>query len=42
MEELFKATTEMVLSHCPEDVELCHQFIAAGQKVISLWIQQNT
>ncbi|XP_017177741.1 asparaginyl-tRNA synthetase isoform X1 [Mus musculus] len=32
MEELFKATTEMVLSHCPEDVELCHQFIAAGQK----------
>ncbi|XP_034350109.1 asparaginyl-tRNA synthetase isoform X2 [Arvicanthis niloticus] len=32
MEELFKATTEMVLSHCPEDVELCHQFIASGQK----------
>uniref|UniRef100_A0A0G2K7D7 asparagine--tRNA ligase n=1 Tax=Rattus norvegicus TaxID=10116 RepID=A0A0G2K7D7_RAT len=32
MEGLFKATTEMVLSHCPEDVELCHQFIASGQK----------
>lgn len=32
MEELFKVTTEMVLSHCPEDVELCHQFIASGQK----------
>ncbi|XP_052014445.1 probable asparagine--tRNA ligase, mitochondrial isoform X1 [Apodemus sylvaticus] len=32
MEELFKATTKTVLSHCPEDVELCHQFIASGQK----------
>ncbi|CAH6792639.1 Nars2 [Phodopus roborovskii] len=32
MEELFKATTEMVLSNCPEDVELCHKFIAPGQK----------
>uniref|UniRef100_A0A8C8ZTC8 asparagine--tRNA ligase n=1 Tax=Prolemur simus TaxID=1328070 RepID=A0A8C8ZTC8_PROSS len=35
MEELFKATTVMVLSNCPEDVELCHKFIAPGQKVIS-------
>ncbi|XP_062949593.1 asparaginyl-tRNA synthetase isoform X3 [Cynocephalus volans] len=32
MEELFKATTIMVLSNCPEDVELCHKFIAPGQK----------
>ncbi|XP_059108838.1 probable asparagine--tRNA ligase, mitochondrial isoform X2 [Peromyscus eremicus] len=32
MEELFKAATEMVLSNCPEDVELCHKFIAPGQK----------
>ncbi|XP_045413213.1 probable asparagine--tRNA ligase, mitochondrial isoform X3 [Lemur catta] len=32
MEELFKATTVMVLSNCPEDVELCHKFIAPGQK----------
>ncbi|XP_031243277.1 probable asparagine--tRNA ligase, mitochondrial isoform X2 [Mastomys coucha] len=32
MEELFKVTTEIVLSCCPEDVELCHQFIASGQK----------
>uniref|UniRef100_A0A2K6GKG1 asparagine--tRNA ligase n=1 Tax=Propithecus coquereli TaxID=379532 RepID=A0A2K6GKG1_PROCO len=35
MEELFKATTVMVLSNCPEDVELCHKFIAPGQKDIS-------
>ncbi|XP_075858460.1 asparaginyl-tRNA synthetase isoform X4 [Microcebus murinus] len=33
MEELFKATTVMVLSNCPEDVELCHKFIAPGQKI---------
>ncbi|KAM5246115.1 asparaginyl-tRNA synthetase [Ctenodactylus gundi] len=32
MEELFKATTEMVLSSCPEDVEFCHRFIAPGHK----------
>ncbi|CAO2613785.1 Probable asparagine--tRNA ligase, mitochondrial [Lemmus lemmus] len=32
MEELFKATTETVLAHCPEDVALCHRFIAPGQK----------
>ncbi|XP_051004917.1 probable asparagine--tRNA ligase, mitochondrial [Acomys russatus] len=32
MEELFKATTKMVLANCPEDVELCHKFIAPGQK----------
>ncbi|XP_011900080.1 PREDICTED: probable asparagine--tRNA ligase, mitochondrial isoform X2 [Cercocebus atys] len=32
IEELFKATTMMVLSNCPEDVELCHKFIAPGQK----------
>ncbi|XP_069325261.1 asparaginyl-tRNA synthetase isoform X4 [Eulemur rufifrons] len=32
MEELFKATTVTVLSNCPEDVELCHKFIAPGQK----------
>nr|XP_055212865.1 probable asparagine--tRNA ligase, mitochondrial isoform X1 [Gorilla gorilla gorilla] len=35
IEELFRATTMMVLSKCPEDVELCHKFIAPGQKVIS-------
>ncbi|XP_077820196.1 asparaginyl-tRNA synthetase isoform X14 [Macaca mulatta] len=35
IEELFKATAMMVLSNCPEDVELCHKFIAPGQKVIS-------
>ncbi|NP_001412235.1 asparaginyl-tRNA synthetase isoform 10 [Homo sapiens] len=33
IEELFKATTMMVLSKCPEDVELCHKFIAPGQKI---------
>ncbi|XP_066105445.1 asparaginyl-tRNA synthetase isoform X2 [Saccopteryx bilineata] len=32
MEELFKSATRMVLSNCPEDVELCHKFIAPGQK----------
>ncbi|XP_026302773.1 probable asparagine--tRNA ligase, mitochondrial isoform X2 [Piliocolobus tephrosceles] len=32
IEELFKATAMMVLSNCPEDVELCHKFIAPGQK----------
>ncbi|KAM7330491.1 hypothetical protein ACRRTK_009680 [Alexandromys fortis] len=32
MEELFKATTEMVLANCPEDVALCHRFIAPGQE----------
>lgn len=32
MEELFKSATLMVLSSCPEDVELCHKFIAPGQK----------
>ncbi|XP_023414281.1 asparaginyl-tRNA synthetase isoform X4 [Loxodonta africana] len=32
MEGLFKTTVMMVLSNCPEDVELCHKFIAPGQK----------
>uniref|UniRef100_A0A5F4WC82 asparagine--tRNA ligase n=1 Tax=Callithrix jacchus TaxID=9483 RepID=A0A5F4WC82_CALJA len=32
MEKLFKATTMMVLSNCPEDVKLCYKFIAPGQK----------
>ncbi|XP_032344640.1 probable asparagine--tRNA ligase, mitochondrial isoform X3 [Camelus ferus] len=32
MEGLFKTTTTTVLSNCPEDVELCHKFIAPGQK----------
>nr|XP_021527501.1 probable asparagine--tRNA ligase, mitochondrial isoform X2 [Aotus nancymaae] len=32
MEKLFKATTMMVLSKCPEDVKLCYKFIAPGQK----------
>ncbi|XP_075402468.1 asparaginyl-tRNA synthetase isoform X2 [Tenrec ecaudatus] len=32
MERLFKTTTMMVLSNCPEDVELCHKFLAPGQK----------
>ncbi|GAB5577351.1 probable asparagine--tRNA ligase [Prionailurus iriomotensis] len=35
MEGLFKTATMMVLSNCTEDVELCHKFIAPGQKVIS-------
>ncbi|XP_077623687.1 asparaginyl-tRNA synthetase isoform X5 [Crocuta crocuta] len=33
MERLFKTATMTVLSNCPEDVELCHKFIAPGQKV---------
>ncbi|XP_032344639.1 probable asparagine--tRNA ligase, mitochondrial isoform X2 [Camelus ferus] len=33
MEGLFKTTTTTVLSNCPEDVELCHKFIAPGQKI---------
>ncbi|KAM9659209.1 asparaginyl-tRNA synthetase isoform 5-T5 [Trichechus inunguis] len=33
MEGLFKTTLMMVLSNCPEDVELCHKFIAPGQKI---------
>ncbi|XP_019479171.1 PREDICTED: probable asparagine--tRNA ligase, mitochondrial isoform X3 [Hipposideros armiger] len=32
MERLFKSATTVVLSNCPEDVELCHKFIAPGQK----------
>ncbi|XP_044608414.1 asparaginyl-tRNA synthetase isoform X2 [Equus asinus] len=32
MERLFKTATMLVLSNCPEDVELCHRFIAPGQK----------
>ncbi|XP_023572502.1 probable asparagine--tRNA ligase, mitochondrial isoform X2 [Octodon degus] len=32
IEDLFKATTMTVLSNCPEDVELCHKFIAPGHK----------
>ncbi|XP_077623684.1 asparaginyl-tRNA synthetase isoform X2 [Crocuta crocuta] len=32
MERLFKTATMTVLSNCPEDVELCHKFIAPGQK----------
>lgn len=35
MEGLFKTATTIVLSNCPEDVDLCHKFIAPGQKVIS-------
>ncbi|KAM6158055.1 asparaginyl-tRNA synthetase isoform 5-T5 [Rhynchocyon petersi] len=33
MEGLFKATTVKLLSNCPEDVELCHKFVAPGQKI---------
>ncbi|XP_073735885.1 asparaginyl-tRNA synthetase isoform X3 [Callorhinus ursinus] len=33
MEGLFKTATMTVLSNCPEDVELCHKFIAPGQKI---------
>ncbi|XP_076969571.1 asparaginyl-tRNA synthetase isoform X3 [Tamandua tetradactyla] len=33
MEGLFKTATIMVLSNCSEDVELCHRFIAPGQKI---------
>uniref|UniRef100_A0A8C0SDU6 asparagine--tRNA ligase n=2 Tax=Canis lupus familiaris TaxID=9615 RepID=A0A8C0SDU6_CANLF len=36
MEGLFKTATMMVLSNCPEDVELCHKFIAPGQKVAAV------
>ncbi|XP_021103904.1 probable asparagine--tRNA ligase, mitochondrial isoform X4 [Heterocephalus glaber] len=32
IEDLFKATTMIILSNCPEDVELCHKFIAPGHK----------
>ncbi|XP_070130430.1 asparaginyl-tRNA synthetase isoform X2 [Equus przewalskii] len=32
MERLFKTATMLVLSNCPEDIELCHRFIAPGQK----------
>ncbi|KAG8506923.1 putative asparagine--tRNA ligase, mitochondrial, partial [Galemys pyrenaicus] len=32
MEGLFKSATMSVLSNCPEDIELCHKFIAPGQK----------
>ncbi|XP_042544688.1 probable asparagine--tRNA ligase, mitochondrial isoform X2 [Dipodomys spectabilis] len=32
IEELFKTTTTMILSNCPEDVELCHKYIDPGQK----------
>ncbi|XP_070313334.1 asparaginyl-tRNA synthetase isoform X3 [Odocoileus virginianus] len=32
MESLFKTTAMTVLSNCPKDVELCHKFIAPGQK----------
>ncbi|XP_016017053.2 probable asparagine--tRNA ligase, mitochondrial isoform X2 [Rousettus aegyptiacus] len=32
MEGLFKSATLTVLSNCPEDVELCHKFIAPGLK----------
>nr|XP_051677950.1 probable asparagine--tRNA ligase, mitochondrial isoform X4 [Oryctolagus cuniculus] len=32
MEDLFKSTAMMVLSNCPEDVELCHKFLAPGKK----------
>lgn len=33
MEDLFKATTEHVLSCCAEDVELFHKYIAPGHRV---------
>ncbi|XP_010631641.1 probable asparagine--tRNA ligase, mitochondrial isoform X2 [Fukomys damarensis] len=32
IEDLFKSTTMIILSNCPEDVELCHKFIAPGHK----------
>uniref|UniRef100_A0A4X1UDB5 asparagine--tRNA ligase n=1 Tax=Sus scrofa TaxID=9823 RepID=A0A4X1UDB5_PIG len=32
MEGLFKTATRAVLASCQEDVELCHKFIAPGQK----------
>lgn len=35
MEGLFKTATRAVLASCQEDVELCHKFIAPGQKVIN-------
>ncbi|XP_070639105.1 asparaginyl-tRNA synthetase isoform X8 [Bos indicus] len=33
MESLFKTTAMTVLSNCPKDVELCHKFLAPGQKI---------
>lgn len=33
MEHLFKASTEHVLTHCAEDVELFHKFVAPGHRV---------
>lgn len=33
MENLFKATTEHVLSRCADDVELFHKYIAPGHRV---------
>ncbi|XP_012686381.1 probable asparagine--tRNA ligase, mitochondrial isoform X1 [Clupea harengus] len=32
MEHLFKASTEHVLTHCAEDVELFHKFVAPGHR----------
>ncbi|XP_076138387.1 asparaginyl-tRNA synthetase [Alosa pseudoharengus] len=32
MESLFKASTEHVLTHCAEDVELFHKFVASGHR----------
>ncbi|XP_040819912.1 probable asparagine--tRNA ligase, mitochondrial isoform X2 [Ochotona curzoniae] len=32
MEDLFKTSAMTVLSNCPEDVELCHKFLAPGHK----------
>ncbi|XP_041919615.1 probable asparagine--tRNA ligase, mitochondrial [Alosa sapidissima] len=32
MENLFKASTEHVLTHCAEDVELFHKFVASGHR----------
>ncbi|NXX43048.1 SYNM protein, partial [Tricholaema leucomelas] len=36
MEDLFKTVTSTVLSKCPRDVELFHNYIAPAQKVINV------
>ncbi|XP_077663639.1 asparaginyl-tRNA synthetase isoform X3 [Eretmochelys imbricata] len=33
MEDLFKTTTSIVLSKCPQDVELFHKYVSPAQKV---------
>lgn len=36
MEDLFKTATSIVLSKCPQDVELFHKYVSPAQKVINM------